>query len=109
MKNFKRIRFYCGIGFDADGQPVDPGAVEKVKEHVTTGFGGATFTKGEGTWRDRVTRQIVSEPALVVEVLADPEMTSNEFIDFTADTLRIILKQSSVLYTIEPGILGDFV
>lgn len=109
MKQLTRIRLYCGIQFDNEGQPVDQGAVEKVREYITASFGGATFTKGQGTWKDPATRQIVAEDCMIIEVIADPEDTSREFIDMAARTVRVILKQSAVLLTVEPGIFGEFV
>lgn len=108
MKQFKRIRFYCGIGFQADGSPVDPAAVAKVREHLSAGFGGFTEFAGTGAWRDE-NRHLITEPCLVFEVLADPEDTSADFIEFTAVSVRTILAQSAVLLTVEPGIFGEFV
>ena len=108
MKQFKRIRFYCGIGFDREGQPVPVEAMNKARQHLASGFGGYTEFLTQGAWRDE-NRKLVSEPCLVFEVLADPEDASADFIEYTAATLRVILKQSAVLLTVEPGIFGEFV
>lgn len=89
------VRFYVGIGYDKDNQPV-LNAGEKQREcaeYLSSLFGGCTVLSANGYWKHE--GQLVREPSIDFEVVTDKE----HFLIEAAQTLKRVFNQTSVLMT----------
>lgn len=107
----KRIRFYVGTAFDADGAALSP-----VEWHETQTIfaaklskwaGGCTILTGQGIGESR--KGIVSEPCTIFETLKEENLHGIEGeVVKLATLIRDLAYQHEVLYTIET-VEGAFV
>lgn len=90
------VRFFVGMGFDKDGQPVTHAGAKlrECAEYLSQLFGGCTVLDGSGYWKDEK-GLLIREPAIDFEIVTDKEHLLIE----AATTLKRVFNQTSVLMT----------
>jgi hypothetical protein len=101
-----RIRFYIGTGSERDGSSISEQTRELRKaiseRWIAEEFGGCTVYDATGIGKDD--NGVVREAVLVFETMGEDSarVTSH------AAALASLWNQTSVMYTVEPGIICTF-